>query len=390
MAAVTSPGRSFDGRPLWAEIDLDALAHNLAALRSRIPATTSVCAVVKANAYGHGASICTLALESAGSERFAVATVDEGVQLREAGVAVPILLLSGTPLREIQRAVNYRLTPTLMSQQAAIALSRLAADTGAAIKAHIKVDTGMHRFGLAPDQAIELARMAAALPGVEIEGLYTHLATADEADKEFTHRQIEAFTNVAGRLPEISLRHVANSAAIIDVPESVFNMVRPGIALYGIYPSESVAHEIDLRPVMALRAELMRSHELEPGDAVSYGRTWSPTEKSIIGLVPCGYADGYRRGLSNRGHMIVGGRRVPVRGRVTMDQTMVDLSEIGPQPDGTTVTIYGRDGDQAILVEEVARLEETIPYEITCAVSARVPRIAMRGGAIVQVQTLNG
>jgi alanine racemase len=248
----------------------------------------------------------------------------------------------------------------------------------------------MHRFGAAPSDAVELAEYALRLPGVRVEGLWSHFANADEADKTFAREQFERFDAIARALPDIPVRHIANSAGIIDLPEYALDIVRPGISLLGIYPSAEVQHDLDLRPVLTLRAQITRCREVPAGDTVSYGRTWTSERASIVGTVPLGYADGYRRGLSNRASMLVRGQRVPVVGRVTMDQTMVDLTAIGALDPGTVVTIYGRDGADQVTVNEIAALEQTIPYEITCALSARVPRLAIRHGQVHSVHTLVG
>ena len=390
LLTVIDHGRAFEGRPLWAEIDLVALEHNLQQIRSRLSPTTRVCAVVKANAYGHGAVPVSLALEAAGVGDFGVATVDEGVQLRAAGLRGRVLLIGALPPREARRALENDLMVTIDSPESALAVSQVASARGVRALTHLKIDTGMHRFGVNPAEAVALARFAMDLPGVQLEGVSSHFASADEADKSFVHRQMEIFDAIARQLPEVPLRHIGNSACVIDTPEYAHTMVRIGVALYGLFPSGQVRHDLDLRPVLSLRAQLTRCRSVAAGETVSYGRTWQAPQDGVIGLVPLGYADGYRRGLSNRAHMLIDGIRVPVAGRVTMDQTILDLSAIGPREAGTTVTVYGRDGEAEVTVDEIAALESTINYEITCAISSRVPRLAVRGERLERVHTLVG
>ncbi|MBI2911097.1 MAG: alanine racemase [Chloroflexi bacterium] len=378
---------AWQGRPLWAEVDLDALAHNVAVLRRRVP-RSELMAVVKANAYGHGAVAVAAAALGAGASRLGVACVDEAVQLRAAGIEAPILVLGHSPPHEAAALVAHDVTATIDSLALADVLSAEAQRRGRRLPVHMEVDTGMSRFGLSPVDAVTIGRALSEREGLELEGLYTHFATADEADKGFTHRQYEALLWAAEQLGSVAVRHAANSAAVLDLPEMALEMVRPGISLYGIYPSGAVARGADLRPVLSLRARVARTHWLQPGQAVSYGRTWVAERATRIALVPCGYADGLRRGLSNRASLLVRGRRAPIRGRVCMDSCMVDVTDLPDVAVGDEVTIIGVDGDAVLPVEELAELEGTIPYEILCGISARVPRLFLRDGQMVSTTTL--
>ncbi len=345
-------------------------------------------AVVKANAYGHGAVAVAAAALGAGAARLGVACVDEAVQLRAAGIGAPILVLGHTPPHESAAVVAQGVTATVDSLELADALSGECQRLGRRSPVHIEVDTGMSRFGLSPADAVTMGRAVRVREGLELEGLYTHFATADEADKGFTRRQFDALLWVAEQLGSVPVRHAGNSAAVLDLPEMALEMVRPGISLYGIYPSDAVARAQDLRPVLSLRARVARVHWLQPGQAVSYGRTWVAERATRIALVPCGYADGLRRGLSNRGSLLVRGRRVPIRGRVCMDSCMVDVTGVPDVAVGDEVTIIGSDGDAVLPVEELAAMEGTIPYEILCGISARVPRLFLHDGQIVSSTTL--
>ncbi|MBI4301393.1 MAG: alanine racemase [Chloroflexi bacterium] len=378
----------WQGRPLWAEIDLDAIAHNVQELRRQLGVRTELLAVVKANGYGHGAIAVSQAVLEAGARRLGVACADEGVQLRRAGIQAPILIMSYTPVWEAEKVVTNGLTPTVSSQQLAFALARFSTQRGVVTSVHVKVETGMGRFGLSPEEVVPFAEFLRALPGLWVEGLYTHFAVADEADKGYTWRQYEIFTSVSRRLPWIPIRHVANSAAILDLPDMGLDMARPGISIYGSYPSHHVGRTVLLKPALSIKARLARLYELAPGDSVSYGRTWVATQPTRIALVPCGYADGLQRCLSNKGSVLIRGRRAPIVGRVCMDQSIADVTVIPEAEVDDEVVIIGRQGDEEITVEEVAAIADTISYEVFCGIGARVPRVYFKAGQVVHVQTL--
>ncbi len=376
------------GRPLWAEVDLDAIAYNVAGLKRRIGAGPELLAVVKANGYGHGAvPVARTALE-AGAQRLGVACLDEAVQLRRAGISVPIVILGHTPVWQAKGLVECKVTPTVDTKQLALAVARFSTERGVITPVHLKVETGMNRFGLTPNEVVDFAQFLRTLPGLNMEGLYTHFARADEADKTFTWQQFNLFLSVAERLPWVSCRHVANSAAILDGPQMCLDMVRPGISLYGCYPSSHVSKSVQLQPALSLKSRIVRLHDLAPGETVSYGGTWVTQEATRIALVPCGYADGLPRILSNMGSVLVDGRRAPIVGRICMDQCIVDVGHVPQVALGDEVVIIGKQGEEQIAIEEVASLASTINYEILCGISPRVPRVYMKGSEVVQVRTL--
>ncbi|HLC29804.1 MAG TPA: alanine racemase [Dehalococcoidia bacterium] len=376
------------GRPLWAEVDLDAIAHNVRQVQRRIGPRSQVMGVVKANAYGHGAVAVARAALEAGATHLGVACVDEGAQLRKAGLKAPIVVLGYLPPWEATQAVQYSLTPTVTTQETALALARAAQEADTHVPVHVKVDTGMARFGLPPQEVEGFVAFLQTLSGLSLEGLYTHFATADEADKTYTRQQYRAFLGVAERLPQALVRHVANSATVADLSDMSLDMVRPGIALYGCYPSNQVTRSLDLRPALSLKSRVARLSTLSPGDTVSYGRTWTADRASRIALIPCGYADGLPRLLSNRGAVLIRGRRAPIAGRVCMDQFMVDVTHIPDVEQHDEAVLIGRQGELEISVEEVAEQAQTISYEILCALSARVPRYYLRDGRVVERSTL--
>jgi alanine racemase len=375
-----------EGR-VWAEIDLDALAHNVRILKSQAKGA-ALLAVVKANAYGHGAVAMARAAVAAGADRLGVICVDEGEQLRRAGITAPILVMGHTPAAEARRLVDLSLTPSVVSREVALALARVASERGSEVAVHLKVDTGLNRYGLPPSEAVDLGRWLRDLAGVQVEGLFTHFASADEGDKSHALEQHKLFLSVAEQLDWVPIRHVSNTATLLDLPDMSLEMVRPGLGIYGCYPSAQVNRSLPLRPALSLKSRVARLNSLAPGESVSYGRTWRASRPSLIGLVLCGYADGLPRALSNRGSVLVRGQRAPIVGRVCMDMCMVDLSDIPDVAVDDEVVIIGRQGEEEISADEVAELCGTISYEILCGISARVSRLYLRQGRIVSRQTL--
>lgn len=375
----------WQGRPVWAEIDLDAIAANVRALSERAGGARLM-AIVKANAYGHGAVAVAGAAIEAGATHLGVICVDEGVQLRRSGIGAPIVILGHTPVRQAAEVVAHGLTATVNSRQLALALARFAAEASVRLPVHVKVDTGLSRYGLRPEECIALAGTLRELPSLEVQGLFTHFASADEPDKTFTHEQFRRFRDTAERLPWIPIRHVAASAAILDLPEMSLDMVRAGIALYGYAPGGSAP--IGLKPALALKSRIARVIELRAGDTVSYGRTWRAEQPARVGLVMAGYADGLPRLVSNRGSMLLRGRRVPIVGRVCMDQCLVDIEAVPDAVEGDDVTMIGVQGAERLGADDIADLCGTISYEVLAGISARVPRLYLRGGRVVRVQTL--
>jgi alanine racemase len=347
-----------------------------------------VAAVVKANAYGHGAVGVARATLEAGADRLAVICVDEGEQLRRGGVSVPILVMGHSSVGEARRIVELELAPTVTSLEMGRALAREAEAASVRQRLHLKVDTGLNRYGLTPQEVVPLAEALRAIPSLEVEGIFTHFASADEGDKRFTLEQYTTFRGVVEKLPWVPIRHVSNTATLLDRPEMSLEMARPGVGMYGLYPSPYVSRSLNLRPVLSLKSRVTRLTRVAPGDSVSYGRTWRANRPSTIALVMCGYADGLPRLLSNRGSMLVRGRRVPIVGRVCMDMCMVDVTDVPDVAEGDEVVVIGRQGEAEITAEEVAELCGTISYEILCGISARVPRLYLRRGRPVGVESL--
>jgi alanine racemase len=382
--------RDFGGPFLtYALVDLDAIAHNVRAVLSRTGPGVQMYAVVKANAYGHGAVPVARAALQAGAHRLAVARVDEAVQLRQAGIDAPVLVFTYTLPAEAGRIVAHDVAVAIASAEGARALSAQAGALGKTAVVHVKVDTGMGRYGLLPDEVIPFLEEIGDLPHLRLEGIMTHFAVADEADKTYTREQFARFRAVleAARAAGYSfaLRHAANSAAVIDLPETHLDAVRPGVMLYGLYPSGDVSRDVTLRPAMTLRSHIARLKTLPPGSSISYGRTYITDRPTRVALVPAGYGDGVHRLLSNRGAVLIGGRRAPIIGRVCMDQFMVDATGIDGAARDDPIVLFGEGGDASIAAEEVARWAETINYEVVTAISARVPRVYLRAGRVVEV-----
>jgi alanine racemase len=382
-----SPAR-WGGRPVWAEIDLDAFAHNLRLLAARAaPARTY--AVVKANAYGHGAIACGKAALEAGADALAVVCVDEAEELRRAGIEAPVLVLGYTSPTDAERAVELRIALTVGAPDLAEALSAAARARGATVAIHLELESGLNRHGLPPEPLVALAERARALPGLRVQGLFTHFAAAEEGDQRFTRRQFDVLREVSARLPWIPERHCSASASVLLDHEMALEAVRTGLSLYGYRPAPWCGTDTDLRPVMALRSRIARVLEVDPGATVGYGRTWAAPRRARIALVMGGYADGYRRGFSNRAHVVVRGRRAPVVGRVAMDMCMVDVTAVPGAAAGDVATLLGRDGEERVDADELAQLENTISWDILAGITARVPRLYLRGGEVVAVTTLN-
>jgi alanine racemase len=385
VIAVTSRGPCPPGRPAWAEVDLDAVAHNVGVLR-RLVAPAAVWSVVKADGYGHGAEPVSRAALAAGADGLAVALVEEAVALRQAGVDAPLLVLSEPPSHQYSEVVRWGLravvyTPTGIDGLAAAGRT----GGGRPVLVHLKVDTGMHRVGARPDDALALARRVAADPALVLEGVLTHLAVADEPDDPYTPRQLDAFETVLAALRaegiEPPLVHAANSAGGIAHPRARHSFVRAGIATYGIAPGPGVRHLAgELRPALSLRARVSFVKRVESGARISYGLRHRFDREATVATVPLGYADGVPRRLAAAGgEVLIGGRRRPITGVVTMDQLMVDCGDDDVVP-GDEVVLIGTQGGERVTADEWAERLDTIAYEITCGIGARVPRLYVRGG----------
>ena len=376
----------------WAEVDLDAIAHNARGLKERAGEGTELMAVVKANAYGHGAMpVARTALEN-GASRLAVNRTLEGVELRQAGLTASILILGYSLPSEAETIVRWDLTPTVTTVEGALALSAMSDRQGKVTPIHIKVDTGMGRFGLLPDEVVPFVRRIAELPGLKLEGLFTHFAVADLAEKTYTRRQFGLYMQVVQQLEEagftVPLKHVGNSATNLDLPEMHLDMVRCGIALYGLRPSDEVEPAIPLKPAMALKSRVARVRTLPPGSSISYGCTYTTTRPTLVALVPVGYGDGYHRILSNKGSVLICGKRAPIVGRVCMDQFVVDVTDINGVRQDDEVVVFGRQGGEEISAEEVSALAGTINYEVVTSILPRVTRVYLKGGEVVEVRPL--
>ncbi|MGE5549506.1 MAG: alanine racemase [Bacteroidota bacterium] len=372
-------------RPVWAEVDLGAIGHNVHEIRRLVGPKPKIMAVVKADAYGHGAVRVARAALAAGADWFGVSLPEEGIALRQAGLAAPILVLSPLQLSQVEPVLAHRLTPTVCQREAVQALSEAAAARGETVSVHLKVDTGMGRVGISPVEALSFAAWLRTLPGLSLGGVYSHLAKADERDKTHAEKQIQAFQRVCGALIasgiDPGLCHLANSAAIIDLPRAHFDLVRAGIMLYGLRPSAEVDMTgVELRPAFSLHARAVFVKRVPPETGISYGQIYTTAAAATIATIPIGYADGWSRLLTGKAEALMRGRRYPIVGRICMDQCMVDL---GPDEAaiGEEAVLIGRQGQGEITADEVAEKLGTINYEVICMISDRVPRVYVDASA---------
>ena len=378
-------------RPVWAEIDIDTLAHNIKEVKRVMEPSSGIMAVVKANAYGHGAVPCSRVFLENGADSLAVATLTEAVELRGADIKASILVLGYTPSEHAEEVLKWGVTPTVYTVEGARALSEAAEAFGGVATVHVKVDTGLGRIGfLTGDASLDTIEEIAQLPSLKIEGVFTHFAVADAGDKEYTKRQFQDFMGFTDHLEargiRPAVRHVSNSAAIIDLPEYSLDAVRPGCMLYGLYPSDEVdTDRVDLRPSMTLRTRLSNVKTVPPGTGISYGLTYTTGAESVIGSLPVGYSDGYSRALSNRAEVLVKGRRAPVVGRICMDQCMIDLTGVEGAGIGDDVVLFGGSVEGAPTAEDVAGWMGSIVDEVVSTVSRRVPRVYTSDGDVVEV-----
>lgn len=367
-----------DSLVTWAEIELEAIRKNVRSFRKHVGDSVQVMAVVKANAYGHGAVPVAQAALEAGATRLAVHRLIEGIELREAGITAPVLVLGYTPPPGAGEFVRWNLTPTMITPEFAQALSSQAAAQGKEVPVHVKIDTGMNRFGLFPEEVVPYISAVSKLEGLRLEGMFTHFATADSLDSTWILQQIKVFDEVIAAVRnagiEIPLIHAANSAATMRYPQAHYNAVRPGIAMYGMKPSSEWEPVFDLYPALTLKSRVSRVRDLPVGAGISYGRTFVTSRPTRAALVPVGYGDGYHRILSNKGVVLIGGRRAPVLGRVCMDQFVVDVTGIPDVKQDDEVVLVGRQGDEVVSAEEVGRLAGSINYEVTTGLLPRVIR----------------
>lgn len=379
---MPTPSLTYDdvecrGHPVWAEVDLDAIRHNVRRLRSVAPGA-ELMGVVKAYAYGHGNPQSAIAMLQGGATRLGVARVAEAIHLRNAGIDVPIQVLTEPPHAAAAALVDHDLTATVYTEAFAGALSEVASERGQRVPVHVKVDTGMHRVGVAPSDAGAMAKSVADMGGLELEGIWSHLAVADVRDHPFTRKQLEVFHRVLEDVEatgiSVRYKHLANSAATMNDPETHFDLVRCGIACYGLWPGADLLGALDLRPALDLKARVTLSKILDPGEGISYGLRYALQDRSRIVTVIAGYADGYDRRLSNRADVLIDGTRYRVAGTVCMDQTMVDVGSDDVAV-GSVATLIGGDERDRITAEELAVHVGTINYEITSRIPSRVPRV---------------
>ncbi|HHW41859.1 MAG TPA: alanine racemase [Syntrophomonadaceae bacterium] len=383
-------------RPAWAEINLDALAHNVREIRRITNPRAQIMVVVKANGYGHGVEPVSRTALRNGAGWLGVALLQEALLLRERGIKAPTVILGYTPDEDMEEVVANDISQTIFTWEGALALAAAAKRLGKTAKIHVKIDTGMGRLGFPPDkETVETIFRMAHLPGVEVEGIYTHFAAADEADKSYTEEQFTRFVwllkQLSARGVYIRWKHCANSAALLDLPYTHLDLVRPGNVIYGLFPSAEVRHDtVRLIPVMSLKARVAFVKEVPAGASISYGRTYVADKPRRIATIPLGYADGYSRLLSNKGEVLIKGRRAPVVGRVCMDQLMVDVTHIPDVVQDDEVVLLGRQGEEEITAEEIAAHLGTINYEVVCMISERVPRIYTGAAAQELEQDVSG
>lgn len=368
-------------RPTWVEIDLDALTSNYEEIRRIVGPDIKILGVVKADAYGHGSLECARTLCDAGVDMLAVAFIDEAIALRQGGITEPILLLGFTAKQHIPDLVRWDVIPGVYQLDFARELSDYCVEAGIRHPIHIKIDTGMGRIGIGWRDAAKEIEVMSQLEGIELQGLYSHFSTADATDKTYTKEQIQRYQQVVAELEEkdipIPIKHMANSAGIFDVEGVHFDMVRPGIILYGLYPSAEVDRsKIDLKPVMTLKSTIVHLKTIQPGESVSYGNNFVATEDRLIGTLPIGYADGYTRMLNGIAKVWIAGQLVPVVGNICMDQCMIDLTDIDEVSLYDEVELFGNNISADILAAALG----TINYEITCMVNKRVPRVYLKDG----------
>lgn len=371
-------------RPTYAEIDIRALVHNLNEAKRLAGPKSQILAVVKADAYGHGAVTISEALVRNGIQYLGTALVEEAIELRDAGIKIPIIVLGGIFEEQIPKIAEYGLTPVVYQESFLKAIANEAGKRNKKINIHIKIDTGMGRIGVLPEDAVDFVKDAASQKNIKVEGIMTHFADADLADKAYAEKQMAKFTSIAKRLDKegikIPYQHISNSAALIGFENNKFNMARPGIMLYGYTPfSKGKEGGLNLIPVMSLKTKILHLKRVPAGTYISYGRTFVAKRDSIIATLPVGYADGYSRALSNKGSVIVKGKKAPIAGRVCMDMTMIDVTDIDGVDVNDEVVLIGKQGKETITADDIAMLANTISYEVLCCVGKRVPRVYING-----------
>lgn len=366
-------------RPTRAEINASALRHNLAGIRNTVGPNVKVMAIVKANAYGHGMVETAKILAGEHIDYLGVGFLEEGIALRKADIRTPILVLGGVLGEQTAEFLEHNLDITVSSIELARRVNEEAKAVGKQARVHLKIDTGMERIGVRAENASAFIHQASELPHLVLTGIYSHFATADERDKSFAYEQLQKFNDVVNAAEasgiRIPLKHIANSGAILDIPESFFNMVRAGIVLYGLYPSQETSESIPVRPVLSLRSKVVFLKDVPPGRSIGYGRTYVTKQLTRVATVPVGYGDGYSRRLSHTVEVLIRGKRYKGVGTVNMDQIMVDVENDKSIHVGDDVTLIGLDGTEEITPWEIAEKVGTNQYEVLCMIAARVPRV---------------
>ncbi len=378
---------------VWLEIDLDAVTRNIKTIRRMVGKNPEIMAVVKANAYGHDVvEISRVALES-GATWLGVGALEEGIILRKAGIKAPILMLGLTPEDGVDSLLFYDLVPTICDLETSKALSQAAVKYKKTARVHIKIDTGMRRLGIKSEEALDFIKRIKKMNNIEIQGLYTHFAATDEEDKSYTELQFAQYKRVADEVEKegmhVPLKHMANSAAILDLPYTYLDMVRPGITIYGLFPLPGTARTIKLKPVAKFKTKIILIKKVGAGERIGYGRAYTTTKETTVATLPVGYADGYPRLLSGRGEVLVRGRRAAIIGRICMDLCMIDVTDIPGVQVGDEIVLWGRQKGEKISVEEIAEKTRTINYEIICMVDKpRVPKLFIKNGKPFKVKSL--
>ena len=361
----------------WIEVNLNAIEHNLKAIKSKVGHETKILAIVKADAYGHGAVKVSQTLEQNGTDMLGVAFQGEGLELRKSNITIPILILNPVLSEQIEDVIQHSLSVTVNNLDIANEISVTAKKHHRNIRIHVEIDTGMGGAGVCPDKALPFIKALFLIENLEIEGVFTHFSSSEEKDKSFTYEQNRKFKEVIKQLENekisIPLIHAANSAAILDIPDSHFNMVRPGLILYGIFPSNYVSRNIELKLAMSFKTRIINLKKLDPESVIGYGRTFEIIKQTTVATIPVGYKDGFNRGFSNLGEVLVCGKRVPIIGRVCMDRCFIDVTNLSDVEIGSEVILLGNQDNETISIESVADLIGTIPYEIVCNVGTITP-----------------
>ena len=381
--------------PSWVEIDLDSIAQNVRNVKRLIGVDKELMVVVKGNAYGHDIKEVSTVVLKNGASRLAIANLEEGIFLRKEGITAPLLTLGFTPYEQVEQLVLYDITPTICELESIRKTSQAAIKFKKNVKIHVKIDTGMGRLGIFSEDTVKFIKKVLTIKNIELEGVYTHFSIADEKDKTYTEVQFKKFMNVIGDLEKegirISKKHVSNSAAILDLPHMWLDIIRPGISIYGLYPSVEVNKTIKLIPAQEFKTKVLFLKEFASGESIGYGRTYITKKRTVVASIPVGYADGYNRLLSNQGEVLIRGKRVSVIGRISMDQCTIDVTNFPSIKIGDEVVLWGKQGKEMITVEEIAEKIGTINYEVIhMPDKKRVSKLFIKDGKPWKIKTMLG